>query len=136
MRKCKLKFALAAALGFAAATANAELVVIVNLAFAGNISSKSIQDIYLGNNRTLKPIDQSKNSADRKAFLMAVLAMSESEFNRHWSKRIFSGKGSPPNHLSSAEAVLLFVADNQNAIGYVDASLVTDDSVKVALRID
>lgn len=125
-----------ALLFFGAAAANAEVAIIVNPAYSGrDITADFLADIYLGKNRELKPVAQSKGSPDRTVFLSEVLGMNESTFKRYWSKLIFSGKGRPPNNLHSAEAVLAFVAQNENAIGYVDASLV-DDSVKVAMRTE
>lgn len=139
IRSCtrhRIRCALAAALLLGCGLAQAEVAIIVHPSYTDELSADLVRDIYLGKNRQLKPVEQAKGSDDRQAFLDTVLEMSEKKFKRHWSKRIFSGKGKPPNSLSSAEAVIAFVATNENAIGYIDAALVTDESVKIAVRVE
>ena len=124
-----------AALGLSLNVAHAEVAVIVNPAYQGErLSSGLVRSIYLGENRSLTPVEQAIGSIDRQAFLEGVVEMNESRFKRHWSKLIFSGRGRPPNNLSSQKAVLSWVASNPIAIGYVDSTLV-DNSVKVVLRL-
>ena len=48
----------------------------------------------------------------------------------YWSKQIFTGKGTPPKEVGNDASVLDLVANNKNAIGYVDAAQVSD-GVKV-----
>jgi hypothetical protein len=55
---------------------------------------------------------------------------SSSQLNAYWSKLVFTGKGTPPEKLTTDQAVIDFVAANGNAIGYVDSAKVTD-KVKV-----
>ena len=124
-----------AALGLSLNVAHAEVAVIVNAAYQGErLSSGLVRSIYLGESRSLTPVAQAVGSIDRQAFLDGVVEMNESRFKRHWSKLIFSGRGRPPNNLSSQKAVLSWVASNPRAIGYVDSTLV-DSSVKVVLRL-
>ncbi len=123
-----------AAFGLSLNVAHAEVAVIVNPAYQGDrLSSGLVRSIYLGENRSLTPVEQATGSIDRQAFLEGVVEMNESRFKRHWSKLIFSGRGRPPNNLSSQKAVLSWVASNPIAIGYVDSTLV-NSSVKVVLR--
>ena len=135
MTNLKIKLVLVAGL-MMASNAQAELAVIVNPAHNGTVTKELVRTIYLGQNQSLRPIEQAKGTSDRQDFMASVLDMNESRFKRHWSKLIFSGKARPPSTLVSAQAVLKFVAANSNSIGYVDASLVKDDSVKLALRIN
>ena len=126
-----------AALGLSLNVAHADVVVavIVNPAYQGErLTSGLVRSIYLGDNNSLTPVDQAAGSVDRELFLKGVMDMSESRFKRHWSKLIFSGRGRPPNNLSSQQAVRSWVASNPVAIGYVDSSFV-DSSVKVVVRV-
>lgn len=50
----------------------------------------------------------------------------------HWSKIIFTGRGTPPTALPDSMAVKRRVAEDPHAIGYIDQSQV-DDSVRVLL---
>ena len=125
------------ALGLCLNVAHADVVVavIVNPAYQGErLTSGLVRSIYLGRNTSLTPVDQAAGSIDRQLFLEGVMDMSESRFKRHWSKLIFSGRGRPPNNLSSQQAVRSWVASNPIAIGYVDSTFV-DSSVKVVVRV-
>ncbi len=59
-----------------------------------------------------------------------VVGKSSSQLNAYWSKLVFTGKGTPPEKLTTDQAVIDFVAANNDAIGYVDSAKVTD-KVKV-----
>jgi hypothetical protein len=48
----------------------------------------------------------------------------------HWSKIIFTGRGQPPRQASTGLEARRMVAENPNAIGYIDPALV-DNSVRV-----
>ena len=52
----------------------------------------------------------------------------------YWNQRYFEEGGFPPATLASQEAVIRFVAGNENAIGYVTQETV-GDSVAVALIV-
>jgi len=54
-----------------------------------------------------------------------------SKLKGHWSKLIFTGKGTPPKEVSTDAEVIELVAANPNIIGYINASSVTD-KVKIA----
>lgn len=123
-----------------AGMASAEIVIIGNKAGALNaLSKKEAQDVFLGKTRSIrgesiKPVDLASNSAERKEFLDKVLEQSASKVNRYWSRKIFSGKGNPPEVLDSGETVKRWVARNPGGIGYISASAV-DKSVKVLLKV-
>ena len=40
----------------------------------------------------------------------------------YWQQRIFTGRGVPPPELASEEAVIKYVTDHPNAIGYVSGA--------------
>jgi ABC-type phosphate transport system substrate-binding protein len=60
------------------------------------------------------PVD----SAARRTFSKAILGYAPEELEQYWNDRYFHGV-LPPYVLSSAEAVLRFVAETPGAIGYV-----------------
>ncbi|MBE9515584.1 MAG: phosphate ABC transporter substrate-binding protein [Proteobacteria bacterium] len=104
------------------------------------VSKDEIANIYLGNSSTYgnditaNPVDHSTGSATRKKFLKAVIGKSEQDFARHWSTRRFSGRGNPPKQLSGDSAVKRWVAENPDAIGYIDGKSM-DKTVKLLLII-
>lgn len=132
---------LAFSLGFGAVAQAAGIAVIAHpsVKMAG-ISKSELGKIYLGkskslpNGKAVQPIDQSESSAARKHFNKKVLRMSTRQIKSHWSKRMFTGKGKPPKVIVGDDAVKAWVADNPQALGYIDGGSV-DASVKVLLII-
>lgn len=132
-----LKFALSAALSLGlACTAIAEVVVIVHPSNPAALDSKSVKRIYLGKSNSFPsgneaiPINQSADSQTRQSFDSDVLGRSTSQISAYWSKLVFTGKGIPPKEVADDNAVISLVANNKDAIGYIDSASV-NDSVKV-----
>ncbi len=120
---------------FISGQAMAEIAVIVSPGSdISSLSSGEVKALYLGKSKSLKPYDQARGSKIRTEFMDKVIGKSESQFKAYWSKKIFSGKGSPPRVLDSDAAVKAKVAGSGNAIGFIDSSAV-DSSVKVVHKV-
>lgn len=111
-----------------AASANAELVIIVNKANASNIDAKSVQRIYLGkekkfsNGNVVNPINFSSGHPLRSDFDEQVLGRSSSQVSAYWSKLVFTGKGVPPAELNDTAAIIAAIESDTNAIAYLDSA--------------
>ncbi|MEW6984472.1 phosphate ABC transporter substrate-binding protein [Colwelliaceae bacterium 6471] len=120
-------------------TCLAEHAVIMHPSSSETLDTGNIAKIFLGKTKTFPsgeralPINQDNSQAIRKDFDEKVLNKSTSQIKAYWSKRIFTGKGTPPEDVANAAEVIDLVANNTNAIGYIDASLVTD-AVKVVAK--
>lgn len=79
----------------------------------------------------LTKIDVRNVSKLRMAYAKVVHKTS-TQLAAYWAKIIFTGDGRPPEILGSNAAVRKAVADNPNAIGYIDKSAV-NKSVRVIL---
>jgi len=122
-----------------ASQAHAELAVI---AHPDNnmmgISRDELKDIYLGKLRAfpgggrVEAVDQESGSAAREQFNRDVLQMTESKRKSYWSRLIFTGKARPPQSLSGDDAVVDWVANNPQGLGYISGSKVSK-RVKVLL---
>lgn len=130
-------FSMALCLGVGEAVA-AEVVVAVVSAknpIAG-LSKPQIADIFMGkanrfpDGNPAVPIDQAEGSPARDGFYLSVAGKSPAQVKAHWSKIIFTGRGQPPKELADGNAVKKYLAENPNAIGYLEQSQV-DASVKV-----
>lgn len=114
----------------------AEVVVVVHPSNGASLDKKSVQRIFLGKEKKFSdgkealPINQVTTSAARGSFDSDTLERSSTQIAAYWSKLVFTGKGIPPKELDDDAAVLAIVADNPNAIGYVDSASVSD-AVKV-----
>ncbi|PAY02941.1 phosphate ABC transporter substrate-binding protein [Pseudoalteromonas sp. HM-SA03] len=113
----------------------ADIAVIVNSANASAVDDGTIKKLFLGKSKSFAdgssaaPVNQDGNAVFDE-FNDKVIGKSSSQLNAHWSKLVFTGKGTPPKKLDSDQAVIDFVSSNADAIGYIDASKVTD-AVKV-----
>jgi len=140
MRSLKLMLSLGA-LTLAAASANAELVVIVNPKNpAASMTAEQVAAIYLGTTSTFPDggaaalADQPEAAGIRGDFYQKATGRSVAQVKATWARLTFSGKGAPPKELKTDADVKAFVAGDPKAIGYVDSSAV-DGSVKAVLKL-
>lgn len=129
------------ALTLAAASANAEIVVIVNPQNpAANLTAEQVAALYLGNASAFPDggaaslADQPESAGIRGTFYEKATGRSAAQAKATWARLTFTGKGTPPKELKSDADVKAFVASDPKAIGYVDSSVV-DGSVKAVLSL-
>ncbi|MCF2948754.1 phosphate ABC transporter substrate-binding protein [Paraglaciecola aquimarina] len=109
----------------------AEVVLVVHPSNDAALDKKTVQRIFLGksnkfsNGKEAIPINQVPSSATRGSFDSDTLGRSSSQVSAYWSKLVFTGKGIPPKEVDNDAAVIAVIADNQNAVGYVDSGAVT-----------
>ena len=58
-----------------------------------------------------------------------VLEMSADAFRKHWLAVIFQGKATPPKQFDTEEALRVFVATTEGAIGILPSSSVTGEGI-------
>jgi ABC-type phosphate transport system substrate-binding protein len=117
------------------------LVVIVNPSIGvQHLSRREALDIFLGRYRTFPsgasalPIDLDINSEERKQFYLVLAHKDPADMGSYWARLTFSGKISPPFAVADGHMAVDIVANNPNAIAYVDRAYV-DNRVRVALEI-
>jgi ABC-type phosphate transport system substrate-binding protein len=117
------------------------LVVIVNPSIGvQHLSRREALDIFLGRYRTFPsgasalPIDLDINSDERKQFYLVLAHKDPADMGSYWARLTFSGKISPPFAVADGHMAVDIVANNPNAIAYVDRASV-DNRVRVALEI-
>jgi ABC-type phosphate transport system substrate-binding protein len=137
MIRNRLTLPLLLALTMISAGAHADVVVIVSAkSRITDITAEQTARIFLGkistfpNNGNAVPIDQAEGSPVREEFYSKVVHKTSTQLAAYWAKIIFTGDGRPPEILGSNAAVRKAVADNPNAIGYIDKSAV-NKSVRV-----
>lgn len=125
--------------GLGGNAARAEVAVVVSSkSSVGNLTAAQASDIFLGKSSSFPgggnavPIDQSEGAAVRDEFYTKVAGKSAAQVKAYWSKIIFSGKGQPPKEVADSAAVKKQLAENPNAIGYIDKAAV-DGTVKAVL---
>ena len=80
------------------------------------------------------PLDQRLGSPLRDEFYARVANKTPARLTAHWSKLVFTGRGQPPAEVADSAAVRRKVADNPDAIGYIDRSAL-DASVRAVLVV-
>jgi ABC-type phosphate transport system substrate-binding protein len=124
-------------LGDAVAAGQQEVVAVVSAKSPINaLTANQVADIFLGKTAHFPdgtpavPIDLNEDSSEREKFYAQFTGKSPAQVKAYWSKIIFTGRGQPPRQASSSVEARKIVAENPNAIGYIDSSAV-DRSVKV-----
>lgn len=113
-------------------TATAEVAVVVNPGYAGNVDKGQVAQIFLGKDKSLTPYMQKGSVADE--FIDKVLSRNASQYKAYWAKLAFTGGGRPPKELGNDNEVLSTVSGSAEAIGFIDAGAV-NDSVKVLFTL-
>lgn len=99
---------------------------------AGQLTEGDVRAIYLkqklfwDDGNPIVPINREAGSEAREAFSRRIFGQDSRRLATYWNQRYFEAGEFPPATLASEEAVLRFVAGNENAIGYVTLEDVTD----------
>lgn len=101
-----------------------------------SLTAAQLADIFLGKTSRFPdgtlavPIDQSEDSPARERFYASFTGKSPAQLKAHWSKIIFTGRGQPPKQVPGSAEAKKAVAENPNAITYIDSKMV-DNTVRV-----
>jgi ABC-type phosphate transport system substrate-binding protein len=68
---------------------------------------------------TVLPVDLLDDSPVRQAFSETIHEREIASIKAYWQKKIFSGRGVPPEEKKSDEDVLKYVSENPGAVGYI-----------------
>ncbi len=117
------------------ASVMADIVIIVHPSNAAVIDQTSVKKIFMGRTKTFsngeKAIPLDVEAGDiRKTFLKKYLQKDQSAIDSYWSRMIFTGGGTPPKSYATEDDIKKLVANNPNAIGYIDSAK-ADKTVKV-----
>jgi len=117
--------------------ASGQIAVVVNQGNAiESVTLQSLQDIYAGNkvswsnNYKIFPVTMKSSLEVSQSFFEEALGKSSREMQRAWIRLTLSGAGAPPKVVGTEAEVLLYVAKNEGAIGFVSVDNV-NDSVRV-----
>jgi ABC-type phosphate transport system substrate-binding protein len=100
------------------------------------LNANQVADIFLGKSSRFPdgsvavPIDLSEDSPLRERFYTVFTGKSPAQLKAHWSRIIFTGRGQPPRQVSNSAEVKKALAENPNAIAYIDPRQV-DSTVRV-----
>ena len=119
----------------------ADLVVIVSARNpVAALRADQVAAIFLGQSARFPdgaeavPYDMRLGAALRDEFYARVTNKSPALLKAHWSKMVFTGRGQPPAELPDSAAVRRRVAEDPEAIGYIERTAL-DASVHAVLVV-
>ena len=119
----------------------ADLVVIVSARNpVATLRADQVAAIFLGQSARFPdgaeavPYDMRLGAALRDEFYARVTNKTPALLKAHWSKMVFTGRGQPPAELFDSAAVRRRVAEDLDAIGYIERSAL-DASVHAVLVV-
>ena len=119
----------------------ADLVVIVSARNpVAALRADQVAAIFLGQSARFPdgaeavPYDMRLGAALRDEFYARVTNKNPALLKAHWSKMVFTGRGQPPAELPDSAAVRRRVAEDPEAIGYIERSAL-DPSVHAVLVV-
>jgi len=134
----KLSLLLLTVLSLLSVSCFADVVVIVHPSNTVEMNKKHISRIFLGKSKKFPggqsavPIANDESAAVTSDFNDKVLGRNASQLKAHWSRLVFTGKGTPPKEVGNDQDVIDLVSKNPNLIGYVDSANLTDGVKAVA----
>jgi ABC-type phosphate transport system substrate-binding protein len=131
---------------FSAAEEKPAFQVIVNAANpTKQLSKQELSQLFLKKikqwkdyNETALPVELMDTSPVRESFSEIVHEREVASIKAYWQKRIFSGRGVPPEEKKTDEEVLKYISENPGAVGYVSEATSIEEyqNVKVLEMTD
>lgn len=120
------------------ASSFADVVIVGNPALPDGLTKKEAKKIFLGkknkySSARLYVIELSADNPIKATFHKKVTKKSLAQLESYWSKQLFTGKLTPPIVVADANTVKANIAQNSNAISYMDEADV-DASVKILFK--
>ncbi len=115
------------------------VVVIVNPASSvAEATAAEISKVFMGKanavgGTAVVAVDQSGDAEARADFCDKIMGRTVKKVTDYWKKRVFAGKGEPPDEVGADAKVIAHVAANPDAIGYVSAGALTDKVKAIAV---
>ena len=121
---------------------SSEIVVVVNQNNpTDNLSRSELIDLYMGkyvafpDGSKAVPLDIENDTQVRQQFYQALLGMPLARVNAYWSRVKFSGRARPPLKQIDQDAVIEYLNQTDNGIGYIYADKVSGN-LKVVYSFD
>ena len=115
------------------------LVVAASNSELASLSESSVRQLYMGNTRSaggfaVLLLDMPEGSTSRKSFYRRVADKSESQLKSYWARMIFTGRGTPPRQVGSAQEMVSTLKANPGMLGYLEERDL-QPGLKVLLRL-
>jgi len=116
-------------------TQQSELMLVAGGQFPGEeISLVTLKRLYLGHISMIDgkriTLHQMEGSA-LKLFCEGILEVSLDNYERRWSRRIFTGKGRVPSTFKDESALLKSLVEVEHGLGFVSSKTVLPDGIRI-----
>lgn len=106
---------------------HADILIVVNNNFAvDDIPTKKLKKLWLGKTKKLDNVgrvyvvDQLSTSAITRQFYEKIINKKPKQVKAYWAKIEFIGKGFPPKAVLDDAAVINWILEKDNRIGYIN----------------
>ena len=136
----KSKLLLGAFCSLLAVVSQAEVVVVAHAkSEISAVTNDQLKDLFLGKSSKIgatevRPVNLSDSSPIKMEFDEKVVGKDAGKMKAYWSNRIFTGQGKPLDQVDNEAAMIEWLGNNQNGIGYMSAGAV-NNKVKVLLTV-
>lgn len=111
-----------------------DLVIVANMdGDKLNLQKGEVINLFMGgaNELNLYPVSLKPNSQPRVIFNTKVIGLTESRIQSYWSQMRFSGRAKPPREFESVDELLVYLAENKGAVGYMPSSIPVPEHLTV-----
>ena len=119
-----LALTLLSAPGAFAAFASERIIIVTHSDNTGvRLSREKIRNLFMGASvgRDLQPVALPPGSRTRSLFNIKIVGLSDSRVQSYWAQMKFTGRRPPPQIVNSEKAMVQYLLDTPDSIGYLTA---------------
>ena len=110
--------------GAFAAFASERIIIVTHSDNTGvRLSREQIRNLFMGASvgRDLQPVALPPGSRTRSLFNIKIVGLSDSRVQSYWAQMKFTGRRPPPQIVNSEKAMVQYLLDTPDSIGYLTA---------------
>ena len=110
--------------GAFAAFASERIIIVTHSDNTGvRLSREQIRSLFMGASvgRDLQPVALPPGNRTRSLFNIKIVGLSDSRVQSYWAQMKFTGRRPPPQIVNSEKAMVQYLLDTPDSIGYLTA---------------
>jgi hypothetical protein len=110
--------------GAFAAFASERIIIVTHSDNTGvRLSREQIRNLFMGASvgRDLQPVALPPGNRTRSLFNIKIVGLSDSRVQSYWAQMKFTGRRPPPQIVNSEKAMVQYLLDTPDSIGYLTA---------------
>ena len=125
--------------GAFAAFASERIIIVTHSDNTGvRLSREQIRNLFMGASvgRDLQPVALPPGNRTRSLFNIKIVGLSDSRVQSYWAQMKFTGRRPPPQIVNSEKAMVQYLLDTPDSIGYLTADTDLPDDLIVIYATD